>query len=85
MEITQVRLTKVNEEGSNQLAYGSITLEGAFVVNGIRVMQADNEKKFISYPSRKDKNGEYKDVCYPMTKELRESIFAKVMEKYEQL
>ena len=83
MEITEVRLTKV-EEG-NQLAYGSITLDGAFVVNGIRVAVSNKGEKFISYPSRKDKNGEYKDVCYPMTKELRESIFTKVMEKYEQL
>ena len=84
IEITEVRLTKTDND-DKQLAYGSITFENAFVVNGIRVIKNSNDEKFVAYPSRRNQNGEYKDICFPMTKELRDEITSKVLAKYDSM
>lgn len=65
------------------LAYASVNIGDIFAVNGIRVM--DGEKGiFVAMPSAKDRNGEYRDVCFPVIKELRQEINRVVLEAYEQ-
>ena len=56
-----------------------------FVVSGIKVMRAKSGDLFVAYPSWKNSDGEYKDVCFPMTKALREDINMQVLSKYEEL
>ncbi len=84
MEVTEVRLTKKNGEDRLE-AYGSITLDGDFVINGIKVMRSKDNNLYVSFPSRRNQQGDYKDICYPMTQTLREDIHIKVMAKYEEL
>ena len=82
MRVTEVRLTKRTGE-DKMLASGSITLEDDFVVAGIRVMRSNEGNLYVAYPSRKDSNGEYKDICFPLSKSLREDIHTQVIAKYE--
>ncbi len=84
MQVTEVRLTKAPEEDSC-LAYGSITFDKDFVVGGIRVLKSKNGDLFVGFPSRKNQKGEYKDICFPMTSDLRESITIAVLAEYEGL
>lgn len=53
MRITEIRLTKTPDSG-NQLAVGSITLDGELVVSGIRVVKANDGGMFVAYPNRKN-------------------------------
>ena len=84
MQVTEVRLTKAPIEDSC-LAYGSITLDGDFVVCGIRVLKTKEGNQFVGFPSRQNSRGEYKDVCFPMDRGLREDINLKVLEEYVKL
>ncbi len=84
MQITDIRLTKRSGE-DRQLAYGSITFDDDFVVSGIRVMKLNEGNLYVGYPSRKNKNGEYKDICFPLSKSLREDICTQVIAKYEEI
>lgn len=85
MQVTEVRLNKANTE-DNCLAYGSVTFDGDFVVCGIRVLQNNkNGDLFVGFPSRKSQKGEYKDICFPMTADLRENISVAVIAEYEKL
>lgn len=84
MQVTEVRLTK--RQGEDRMeAYGSLTFDGDFVINGIKVMRSKEGELYVSYPSRRNQNGDYKDICYPMTPALREEIHIKVMAKFEEL
>ncbi len=84
MRVSQVRLTK--RAGDERfLASGSITFDGEFVVSGIKVMKSKEGRLFVAYPSWKNSDGEYKDVCFPMKKELREDITLSVISEYEKL
>lgn len=85
MQITEVRLKKADPTDSCK-AYGSITLDGDFVVCGIRVLERkDTGQLFVGFPSKQNGKGEYKDVCFPMASSLREDINIQVLAEYEKL
>ena len=66
------------------LAYANVTLGGCFAVKGIRVM--DSEKgAFVAMPDRKDSKGEYHEVCFPTTAEMREALNTAVMGEYHRV
>ena len=56
-----------------------ITLNNAFVIFG-KIVQSDNGA-FISYPSWKDKNGDYHNQAYCFDKEINETI-KETLDKY---
>ncbi len=85
MQVTEVRLKK-GEPTDSCKAYGSITLDGDFVVCGLRVLERkDTGELFVSFPSRQNSKGEYKDICFPMAASLREDITVNVLSEYEKL
>lgn len=78
MNITEVRIHEVNKDGLK--AFASITLDGDFVVTGISIRESKNGL-FVSMPSRKV-GDEYRDICFPITKEARQQIVNTVMNAY---
>jgi stage V sporulation protein G len=83
MNITEVKIRKVESEGKIK-AMASITIDGCFVVGNMKIIQGDNGL-FIAMPSRKTPDGEYKDICFPVTKEARQYINNMVLAKYNGL
>lgn len=81
MQITDVRVRKVNKEGKMK-AVVSITIDNEFVVHDIKVI--DGEKGlFIAMPSRKSVDGEYRDIAHPINSDTRDRIQRVILEKYE--
>lgn len=81
MEITDVRVRKVTREGKMK-AVVSITLDNAFVVHDIKVIEGE-KGLFIAMPSRKTVDGEYRDIAHPINSETREKIQSIILERYE--
>lgn len=81
MEITDVRVRKVNKEGKMK-AVVSITMDNEFVVHDIKVIEGE-KGLFIAMPSRKAGDGEYRDIAHPINSETREKIQKIILEKYE--
>lgn len=81
MQITDVRLRKVNSE-NRMKAVASITFDNEFVVHDIKVIESQNGL-FIAMPSRKTPNGEFKDIAHPINAETREKIQVAILEAYE--
>ena len=81
MNITNVRLRKVGEEGKLK-AIASVTFDDEFVVHDIKVIDGQNGL-FIAMPSRKIGNGEFRDVAHPLSSETRNRIKDAIFEEYE--
>lgn len=81
MNITDVRLRKVVSDGKMK-AIASITIDNAFVVREIRVIEGQNGL-FVAMPSRKTPEGEFKDIAHPITSEARELIQSAILTEYE--
>ncbi len=82
MEITDVRLKKVNSE--NRLkAVASVTFDNEFVVHEIKVIENPEGVLFIAMPSKKIKStGEHKDIAHPINPATREKIQNAILEVY---
>jgi len=80
MEVTEVRVFPVDEEKLK--AYVTITIDNCFVVRDLKVIQGNNGL-FVAMPSKKRKDGTFRDTAHPLNNETREMIEAKVLAEYE--
>ena len=80
MQITDVRLRKVNSE-NRMKAVASVTFDNEFVVHDIKVIEGPNGL-FIAMPSRKTPNGEFKDIAHPINGDTREKIQKAILDAY---
>ncbi|MGI6096965.1 MAG: septation regulator SpoVG [Dethiobacteria bacterium] len=82
MQVTDVRIRKINNNEGRMKAIVSITLEDQFVVHDVRVIEGNNGL-FVAMPSKRTPNGEFKDIAHPITSETRQVIQEAVLEAYE--
>lgn len=83
MQITEVRLRKINSEKKVK-AYASVTFDACFVVHDIKVIEKEDKTLLVAMPNkRNDKKGKNNDVAHPINQETREMITRAVLEKYE--
>ena len=79
MEVTEVRIFPVQEERLK--AYVAITFDNCFVVRDLKVISGNNGL-FVAMPSKKRKDGTYRDTAHPLNNETRQMIESKVLEEY---
>lgn len=82
MNITDIRVRKVTSVAGKMKAVASVTLEDAFVIHDIKVIEG-TEKLFIAMPSRKTPDGEFKDIAHPINAAAREELEKKILAAYE--
>jgi len=82
MNITDIRIRKINKEGKMK-ALASLTIDDVFVIHDIKVIEGE-KGLFIAMPSKKTADGEYKDICHPITTQLREELREKILKAYEE-
>lgn len=81
MQITDVRIRKVDKEGKMR-AVVSITIDDEFVVHDIKVIEGE-KGLFIAMPSRKAVDGEYRDIAHPINSNTRDLIQNLILDAYE--
>ena len=82
MQITDVRIRKVEKEGTMK-AVVSITIDEEFVVHDIKIIEGE-KGLFIAMPSRKAADGEYRDIAHPINSDTRDRIQKLILEKYQE-
>ncbi|MDG0815822.1 septation regulator SpoVG [Bdellovibrio svalbardensis] len=80
MKVTEVKVFPVNEDRLK--AYVSITLDNCFVVRDLKVIQGTSGL-FVAMPSKKRKDGQFRDIAHPLNQETRAMIEDLVFEAYE--
>jgi len=81
MDITDIRVFPVDEEKLK--AYVTIVFDGCFMVSDIKVINGHNGL-FVSMPSKRRKNGTYRDVAHPLNSDTRRLFEEKILAKYEE-
>ena len=82
MNITEIRVRLVSKEGSKLKAVASMTIDECFVIHDIKVIEG-TEGLFISMPSRKTPEGEFKDIVHPINTDTRAKISEQIIAAYE--
>ena len=83
MKITDVRVRIVNKEDAKLKAVASITIDDCIVVHDIKIISGE-KGLFVSMPSRKTPDGEYKDIVHPINTETRETLVKAIFDAYEE-
>jgi len=81
MEITEIRLFPVHEERLK--AYVTITLDNCFVVRDLKIIHGNNGL-FVAMPSKKRKDGTFKDIAHPLNSETREMMENKILDTFDE-
>lgn len=79
----QAKVNLLSNSTNNVKAMASITIDDCFVVTGIKVIESV-KGVFTAMPQRKTANGEYKDICFPVTADARAEIQNEILKAYEE-
>ena len=83
MNISEVRIRKVDKGDGKLKAVASVTIDDCFVVHGIKIIQRETNL-FIAMPSKKTKEGEYKDIAHPINAATRQELSDAILKAYEE-
>ena len=75
MNISDIRIRKVENDENKLRGIASITIDDIKIIEG-------KESLFIAMPSRKTKEGEYKDIAHPINSETRQMLSDAVLKAY---
>ncbi len=79
MNITEVKVFPVDEDKLK--AYITIVIDGCFVVRDLKIING-NTGLFVAMPSKKRKDGTYKDIAHPLNQSTRTQLEEKVLKAY---
>ncbi len=81
MEITEVRVSPI--EGDEKLkGFATVIFDNEFVVRDLKIINGQ-KGLFVAMPSRKMKDGSFKDVAHPLNNEMRRKLEDAVLSEYE--
>ncbi len=80
MQVTEVKVYPVQDDEKLK-AYATIVFDGCFVVRDLKIIQG-SEGLFVAMPSKKKKDGTYRDVAHPLNNETRRRIEEAVIGEY---
>jgi len=82
MEITDVRIVPVDEDKLK--AFVSIVFDQCFVVSDIKIIHGASGL-FVSMPSKRRRNGTFRDIAHPLNHEMRERIEERILAQYREM
>ncbi|MBM4303928.1 MAG: septation regulator SpoVG [Deltaproteobacteria bacterium] len=81
MEITEIKIFPVNEDKLK--AYVTIIFENCFVVRDLKIING-NTGLFVAMPSKKRKDGTFRDIAHPLNSEMRNAMEKQILKSYEE-
>jgi stage V sporulation protein G len=81
MEITEVKVYPVTDNEKLK-GYATIIFDNCFVVRDLKIISGTSGL-FVAMPSKKKKEGTYRDIAHPLNSETRKMIEDAVIREYE--
>ena len=80
MKVTDVHIVLANEERLK--AFVSITIDDCFVVRDIKIIKGP-KGLFVAMPSKRRKDGSFKDLAHPLNQDTRKHIEDAVFQAFD--
>lgn len=81
MKITEVKVYPAKENGRLK-AYATIIFDDVFIVRDLKVIEGE-KGLFVSMPSRRRKDGSFRDIVHPLNAETRKMIEEAIIGEYK--
>ncbi len=83
MKITEVKVFPATD-GGRLKAYATIVFDDCFIVRDLKIIEG-RKGHFVSMPSRRRKDGTFRDVVHPLNSEMRSEIENRLIQEFEAL
>jgi stage V sporulation protein G len=83
LQVTEVRVRPFSKEDEKLKAFATITLNDCFIVSDLKVIKG-KKGLFVAMPSRKMKDGTFRDIAHPLNNDTRSMIEREVLAAYEE-
>lgn len=83
MEITEVKVFPA-KDGGRLKAYVTIVFDNSFIIRDLKVIEG-HKGLFVSMPSRKRKDGTFRDIVHPLNSETRKQIENQIIVEYQRV
>lgn len=80
MKITEVKVYPVVESGRLK-AYATIVFDNSFIIRDLKVIEG-HKGLFVSMPSRRRKDGTFRDIVHPLNSDTRTEIEKSIVDEY---
>jgi stage V sporulation protein G len=82
MKITEITIRPANEDQVK--GYVDIVFDNCFMIEGIRIVRGP-KGLFLSFPTKKLRDGTYWDIAFPANAEPRNMIEQAILAEYEKV
>ncbi len=84
MKITEVKVYPAKENGSRLKGYATLVFEDSFIIRDLKIIEGD-KGFFVSMPSRRRKDGTFRDIVHPLNSETRRIIEDMIVQEYKKV
>lgn len=82
IEITGVTIRPFSGGDDKLKAFASIILNNAFIIKDLKIIEGNNGR-FVAMPSRRGKDGIFRDVAHPLNQDTRDYVEKTILVAYE--
>ena len=83
MEITEVKVYPA-QDGGRLKAYATIVFDNSFIIRDLKIIEG-NKGLFVSMPSRRRKDGSFRDIVHPLNSEMRQEIEDSIIKAFNEM
>ena len=78
----EVRVYPLDDPQGSTRAFASVSFDDLAAIRGIRVVEGE-KGLFVTMPQSKDRGGDYHDVAFPLSGDLRKEINKAILDEYK--
>lgn len=82
MELTSIRVKKIEGNDPRLLGFASVVIDKEFIIEDIKIIQG-KERLFLSMPNQKMPDGKYRDLVHPLNSECRRRFEEAILSEYD--
>jgi stage V sporulation protein G len=83
MEISEVRINL--NRGGKVKAFVQVIFDGCFLLGDIRVLEGKEGTLYVAMPSRRLRNGSFRDIAHPLNTDTRKRLDEAILSEYERI
>ena len=84
MKITEVKVFPARGDSGRLKAYATIVFDDSFIVRDLKVIEG-HKGLFVSMPSRRRKDGTFRDIVHPLNSDTRTKIEQSIIVEYNRI
>lgn len=83
MEISEVRINL--NKGGKVKAFAQVIFDSCFLLGDIRVLEGKEGTVYVAMPSRRLRNGSFRDIAHPLNTDTRKRLDEAILSEYEKV